>query len=231
MPDKSDIWVEKRHVGQILPARISGVTDQPPEWGMTVDYVVTFRSGEPRDCSDIAILADAASRRITSWLWGQSASPGQSWVEYGRNRVLTATTAAIFHENWQMVQIDGQLAGGCFGFLIPDPYDPGDLSDVPDFVRPLITMEEVAKGCWMLQCIAVFPEQRGKGLGRRLIDMACETAQTSGARRIVLEVENVNAGAIGLYTASGFTEWMRCPYVPFPGSDDTGDWILMVRDL
>lgn len=137
----------------------------------------------------------------------------------------------MFHENWQVAIVDGQLAGGCFGFLIADPYDPGDLSEVPDILYPLITMEEVAKGCWMLQCIAVFPEHRGKGLGRHLIEKACDMARATGARRIVLEVENVNAGAIALYTATGFTEWMRCPYIPFPGCDDQGDWILMVRDL
>ena len=207
------------------------MADQPPKWGKDMDDPVTFRRGEPRDCSDMAILLDSASRRITSWLWGLSATPGQSWIDYGRTRALTATSAAMFHANWQVVEVDGQLAGGCFGFLIPDPYDPGDLSDMPDFLHPLIAMEELAKGCWMLQCIAVFPEHRGKGLGRRLIEKACEMARTSGAGRIVLEVENVNAGAIDLYTAKGFTEWQRCPYIPFPGSDDQGDWILMVMDL
>ena len=123
------------------------VADQPPKWGKDMDDPVTFRRDEPHDCSDTAILVDAASRRITSWLWKLSTTPGQSQVEYGRTRILTATTAAVFHENWQLIEVDVHLAGGIFGFLIPDPFDPGDLSDVPDFVQPLIATEQVARRC------------------------------------------------------------------------------------
>lgn len=49
--------------------------------------------------------------------------------------------------------------------------------------------------------------------------------------RIALEVESPNTGAISLYRKCGFTEWERRVFVPFPGSDDEGDWILVVRDL
>jgi hypothetical protein len=36
----------------------------------------------------------------------------------------------------------------------------------------------------------------------------------------------VNEGAYRLYRRLGFREWERRPFVPFPGSDETGDWIL-----
>ena len=49
--------------------------------------------------------------------------------------------------------------------------------------------------------------------------------------RIALQVESPNTGAIALYRRCGFTEWQRRVYVPFPGSDDEGDWILMCKDL
>ncbi len=38
---------------------------------------LTFRAGRPEDSSDLAILFDAAARRITSWFWGTEASSGQ----------------------------------------------------------------------------------------------------------------------------------------------------------
>ena len=49
--------------------------------------------------------------------------------------------------------------------------------------------------------------------------------------RIALEVESPNKGAISLYRKCGFFEWDPRVFVPFPGSDDEGDWILMARDL
>ena len=49
---------------------------------------LTFRAGRPEDASDLAILLDAASRRIASWYWGTMAAPGQSWLEVGRSRAV-----------------------------------------------------------------------------------------------------------------------------------------------
>jgi hypothetical protein len=40
----------------------------------------------------------------------------------------------------------------------------------------------------------------------------------------------VDAGALKLYLRHGFVEWARRPYVPFPGSKDEGDWILLRKD-
>lgn len=192
---------------------------------------VILRPGEPRDSSALAILADAAARRVASSLWGLNAKPGQSWIEIGRTKILSAKTTTIFHANWQVCDVDGHIAGGVCGFAIADPYDPGDVAHLPDFFMPLIEMERVAKGCWNLQVIAVFPEYRGKGLARLLIERACEVARSTGAHRMVLPVESPNTGAIDLYRSCGFTDWERRPFIPFPGSDDSGEWILMVKDL
>jgi GNAT superfamily N-acetyltransferase len=62
-------------------------------------------------------------------------------------------------------------------------------------------------------------------------DRAREVARDAGHRRIALEVESPNSGAISLYRKCGFFEWERRVFVPFPGSDDQGEWILMAKDL
>ena len=79
--------------------------------------------------------------------------------------------------------------------------------------------------------MAHFPEERGKGHGPTVIARACQAARDAGHHRIALEVESPNTGAISLYRKCGFAEWERRTYVPFPGSDDEGDWILMAKDL
>ncbi len=56
-----------------------------------------------------------------------------------------------------------------------------------------------------IQGLAVDPALRGRGIGRALIDAACERASSEGARRITLRVLSSNAPARRLYAAAGFT--------------------------
>lgn len=192
---------------------------------------LTFRAGRPEDSSDLALLFDAASRRICSWYWSTLAAPGQSWFEVGRGRILNQPDKTSHHSKWLVAEAEGRIIGALFGFSVPDPYDQPDLNEVGAPLRALVELEIVAKGCWLLQAVALFPEQRGKGFGPALIERACQAARDAGHRRIALEVESPNTGAISVYRKCGFAEWDRRPYVPFPGSDDEGDWILMARDL
>ena len=50
-------------------------------------HAPTFRMGQSADSADLALLFDAASRRICAWLWGTLAAPGQSCFEVGRQRI------------------------------------------------------------------------------------------------------------------------------------------------
>ena len=192
---------------------------------------IFFRAGLPQDSSDLAILIDAASRRICTWYWSTMAAAGQSWLEVGRSSILNQPDETWYHTNWLVAERQGQTIGALFGFSIPDPYDRIDLSQWHEVFHPVVHMEMTAKGCWLLQAIALFPEYRGLGYGPVLIAKACDAARAAGHVRIVLQVESPNTGAIALYRKCGFVEWERHAYVPFPGSDDSGDWILMVKDL
>jgi GNAT superfamily N-acetyltransferase len=198
---------------------------------MSLTKGLAFRAGRPEDASDLALLLDAASRRLASWFWSTLAAPGQSWFEVGRDRILNQPDTDSYHSKWHMAEAEGRIIGALFGFSVPDPYDRLDLNALPAPLRAMFELEVVAKGCWLLQAVALFPEQRGKGYGPALIEHACQAARDAGHRRIALEVESPNTGAISLYRKCGFTEWERRPYVPFPGSDDEGDWILMAKDL
>lgn len=192
---------------------------------------IAFRPGGPDDSSDFVILIDAASRRICTWLWSLLATQGQSWFEVGRDSIRNHPDEVSHHSNWHVAEQCGQTVGALFGFSVPDPYDRVDLTEVPAPLRPTIEMEMTAKGCWLLQAIALFPEYRGRGYGQVLMDRACEAARAAGHSRIVLQVESPNVGAIALYRKCGFDEWERRTFLPFPGSDDSGDWILMFKDL
>lgn len=192
---------------------------------------LSFRSPTQADASDLAILFDSASRRLVSWYWSSLANPGQSWLELGRDRILNLPDRTSHYSKWHLATSDGGTVGAFFGFSKADSHEPVDLSEEPAAFRPLSELEMVASGCWLLQAIAIFSEFRGQGLGTALVARACDAARSAGHSRIVLQVESINVEATGLYKKCGFADWERRPYVPFPGSEDSGDWVLMVKDL
>lgn len=58
---------------------------------------------------------------------------------------------------------------------------------------------------WVMANVAVLPEERGRGIGRTLVNASIEHAQERGAREIVLQVDQSNQAALKLYESLGFT--------------------------
>jgi ribosomal protein S18 acetylase RimI-like enzyme len=56
-----------------------------------------------------------------------------------------------------------------------------------------------------IQGLAVDPALRGRGIGKVLVDAACELAGSQGATRLTLRVLSSNGAARKLYAAAGFT--------------------------
>lgn len=54
--------------------------------------------------------------------------------------------------------------------------------------------------------LAVRPEERRKGFGRRILGMALQVARKMGMQKVLLEVRVGNHAAIGLYQDSGFRQ-------------------------
>lgn len=76
--------------------------------------------------------------------------------------------------------------------------------------------------------LAVRPELRGRGFGRRLLDGALAEAARRGARQVYLEVRESNVAARRLYERAGFaTAGVRADYYSEPKEDA----ILMTRPL
>ena len=190
-----------------------------------------FRNATEDDCTELALIRDIAGRRMPSYLWSQETGQGQSYFEYGREKIRTDANSNSYFKNWLVAEFQDKFVGAFFGFSVEDPYPEIDLEAVPECFRPCIELEKIASGCWLLQVIAILPQHRGKGLARQLLDKAESVAKTSGTNRIALQVEEVNEVAFNTYRKNGYVEVDRRPYVPFPGSDDTGDYVLMWKVL
>ncbi len=197
----------------------------------TLNPNVRFRQAQESDASDLACLIDSASRGLALWLWSTLREPGQSTIEVGRNRIRTQTASPLYYGAFTVAEIEGTIAGALTGRLIPTPYGRGDSADLPDVFAPLLELEAVAAGSWYVNVISVYQEFRGQGLGSALLSKAEEIACLAAAPQISLIVEEANAGALKLYLRYGFREWTRRRYVPFPGSLDKGDWILLRKEI
>ncbi|TFH35852.1 MAG: GNAT family N-acetyltransferase, partial [Anaerolineales bacterium] len=57
---------------------------------------------------------------------------------------------------------------------------------------------------WVMANVAVFPEQRRRGIARSLVTASIEDAQSRGAREIILQVDQGNQAAHQLYQSLGF---------------------------
>jgi ribosomal protein S18 acetylase RimI-like enzyme len=190
-----------------------------------------FRQAREEDAVHLACLIDCASRGLALWLWSTLCEPGQSSIEVGRHRIRTQTASPLHYATFTVAEIGDALAGALTGRPIPIPYARGDSAELPDVFAPLLQLEAVAAGSWYLNVLAVYPEFRGQGIGSALLRRAEEIARLADAPQISLIVEEANAGALKLYLRYGFEEWARRPYVPFPGSTDEGDWILLRKGI
>ncbi len=190
-----------------------------------------FRKATEDDCTELALIRDIAGRRMPSYLWSQEVGQGQSYFEYGREKIRTDANNNAYFQNWLIAESQSKFVGAFFGFSVDNPYPDIDLDAVPECFRPCVELERIASGCWLLQAIAVLPQYRGKGLARQLLSKAESVAKDSGTNRIALQVEEVNEVAFKTYQRNGYVEVDRRPYVHFPGSEDTGDVVLMWKEL
>lgn len=193
--------------------------------------MTTFRPATPADASDLAVLLDAASRRLVSWRWSTLATPGQSWFEVGRDRILQMTENQSHYANWLVAQSGGRTVGALNAHPMPDPYDPGDVTTLDPVFHPLVELEALAAGSYYIMVAAVFAECRGQGYGAALLAKAEQLARAQGLSRLSLITESFNTGARRFYLRDGFLDAARRPFVPFPGANEEGDWTLMVKDL
>ena len=192
---------------------------------------VQFRTGIESDATSLALLFDAAGRRIVSYFWSLYAAEGQSFFEFGRENIRTNDEGKSFHKNWQVAELDNKLLGAFFGFRVPDPYPEISYDEEPEWWIPFLELEKSAAGSWLLQAISVLPEYRGQGHAHALLSKAEEVAKDNGANKITLQVEAINQIAVKTYTSNGYTELARRELIPFPFSQDTGDIILMEKNL
>ena len=113
--------------------------------------------------------------------------------------LMTVMRAAFdpgYGEAWSALHVAGTLS---------DPNSFARLADGDDGPAGFTLCRRAGPEVELL-LIAVAPMDRGRGLGRLLLDTACADAQAWGAVEIFLEVRENNQAARRLYGQAGFQE-------------------------
>jgi ribosomal protein S18 acetylase RimI-like enzyme len=120
-------------------------------------------------------LEDVPPTRPVADSWDRRRQQYAGWVESGKGTLLVA-------------ERDGALVGYAM-VTIGDGPPTWDLGDV--------TAE--------IESLSVLAAERGRGVGRALLDAAHEVATQAGAAAVFVGVAHTNAGAIHLYEQEGYT--------------------------
>lgn len=191
---------------------------------------LTFRPGAKADAAALAVLVDIAGEGLPAHLWSTLKTPGQSVLEIGRDRAARET-GGFSYRNAMVAEVGDEIAACLVGYRLDDPYDLGDLEEVPPLVRPLVLLEAKAPGSWYVNVLATFPEFRRQGIGMTLLGIAEARAREEGAPALSVIVAAENGRAARLYAAAGYEAQATEPIFAFPGCPHEGDWLLMVKPL
>jgi len=104
--------------------------------------------------------------------------------------------ARCLPDAWTEGMIRDSLLHGCRGLLAESA--GGRLEGVV-LIQPVPPEAEILQ-------VAVPPDLRRRGLGRRLVRGALSLAASGGAESVFLEVRPTNASALALYLAEGFAQ-------------------------
>jgi ribosomal protein S18 acetylase RimI-like enzyme len=104
----------------------------------------------------------------------------------------------------------------------------GRSETAPAIAVPWQELTNLALGTWHIGAIALYPGYRGQGWGTRLMRIADELRQASGASRSSLLVADANR-ARRLYERFGFREEARRPVVTGNWQNPGKDWLLLIR--
>jgi ribosomal protein S18 acetylase RimI-like enzyme len=140
------------------------------------------------------------------------------------------------YEHCLIAQEDSQIAGMIYAFPIrrldEAPSDARVTQRGLTFLAPVIELlHQIKSSSYYISAVAVYPEFRGAGIGKRLIAAAASDALRLGFRDLSLLSFEQNELATPLYQRLNFEITARSRVIPHALIRHTGDLLLMTRQL
>lgn len=185
-----------------------------------------FRWATASDAPQLAELVNFAGEGLPLHIWSGLARPGEDPWNVGRKRQAEKA------DSGEIVVVDfgaGAIAG-LTGYVIGPKPEPIE-STMPALFRPLQELENKALETWYVNVLACYPQNRGQGIGSRLLEVAEDICKSEGLKRLSVIVASDNSGARRLYERCGYVEVARLPCVKEGWETETESWELMVKSL
>jgi len=196
------------------------MTDRPPS-------APAVRAGQAEDCGELARLVMMSDSSFLPFLFGDR-------LETALQQMLARPRNLFSFEHTRVIEVNGQVAGVLLGYsyeqMRSEALPTGLLwlrslgfsllRRLPELLRVGFasartaparkTRDSSGNSRWLspaefyVSNMAVKPEFRRIGLGRRLLVDAIARARELGCRQVALDVDARSAAAIALYTSLGF---------------------------
>lgn len=188
---------------------------------------ITLRAAQKSDAPAIAELFLLSSDGLASYIWSRLATPGETLAAVGARR-YAREGVAFSYENCLVAVEDDAVVGMAHSFPMERDEPSGEESD--PVLRPYAELEDY--GSLYLSGVALFPDHRGRGIGKRMMAATEARARALGLPRISLICFERNEAALRLYRRLGYREIARRPLVPHPSLHYAdGDALLLARPV
>ncbi|MGD8568876.1 MAG: GNAT family N-acetyltransferase [Gammaproteobacteria bacterium] len=189
-----------------------------------------IRKATPDDCRFIAELALIAGEGIPAYFWKQSRKNGEDIIDVGA-RNAASESENFSYRNTRLAIIDGNIAGMLLAYRLPNAEHTETLEDFPEFIRPLIELEQCVPDSFYINMLSAYPEFRNRGIGTALMSIVDKLAIEAGCDTISVEVFEQNEGALRLYQRLGYNIVEHREVIPHPCHPYQGKIFLMTKDV
>ncbi len=159
----------------------------------------------PGDALELAQLIDMAGEGLPRWYWSMTGDSGADPLETGAASIRQETGSFSYRKALVAV-LDERPIGLMLGYLVAvsPPQDQDAIAALPPPLRPLAELMRLSIGTFYVSALALRPEQRGRGIGARLMEAAEARAAREAAARTSIQVYAQNLGAMRFYRRAGY---------------------------
>jgi len=189
-----------------------------------------IRKAVKSDVKDIARLALIAGEGIPAYFWAQSAAAGQQLEDVGASNLLSENNN-FSYRNVHVAVIDDNVAAMILAYRLPDADNAEDLDELPEFIRPLVELEQCVPSSFYINMIATYPQYRNMSIGTKLMGIVDKAAKDAGCTLSSIEVFDQNEGALRLYQQLGYEIIQKRAVVPHACHPYKGQIVLLTRPI
>lgn len=190
-----------------------------------------IRRAKPGDALSCAQLLLMASHGLAEAVF-RDLIPGQPTDQIIATRRIEPEGRSSSYTHWWVAEGDhAEIAGGINAYALTGDFLPVREELLTEerirLLRPMIELDAEATGSYFINILAVFPEYRHAGLGRRLIAFAIQKAREAGCTAVSLTTFEDDSRLISYYRRIGFTTIASRPIHPHELLHARGNLVLM----